>query len=107
MGKHRIEGTEPVSLADGDAVVIDARGMATLTIITGSGATATYSRVDSRPPRTAGPAATASVVPAATTGTENGATVAATTKLAITVDWQFYRVSVAGGTCRIGLAGAG
>lgn len=103
--KHRIEGTEPIALADGQAVVIDARGLSAITIITGSGATATYSRVDSRPPKTAGPAATADVVPADNTGTQNGTTVAATTKATITADWQFYRVSVSGGTCRIGLAG--
>lgn len=78
-------------LASGAAVVIDARGMKYITVITGSGATATVSRVDT-------PTASAH-----TTGTENSFTVAATTKTATAVDWPFWRVSVASGPCRIGL----
>lgn len=103
------DATRVVALADGEAVVMDCRGFKNLTIITGSGATATYSRVDSRgknnSPATAGPALTAAVFPVATTGTENGATVAATTKLLIPIDWAYFRVSTASGPCRVCLAG--
>jgi len=78
-------------LADGAAHNIDARGGLNLTIITGTGATATYSRVDSKD------------ATAHTSGTENGGTVSANTKLVIQNDWPFYRVSSAGGTTRVGL----
>lgn len=94
MGENesrKVFGSVVTALAASEATVIDARGMSQLTIITGSGATATYSRVDTHS------------ASAHTTGTQNGDTVAATTKLVIPVDWPFYRISVAGGTCRIGL----
>lgn len=79
------------SIAAGAALVIDARHCRNLTIITGAGATATYSRVDS-------PTAIAHV-----SGAENGGTVAATTKLVTVVDWPWYRIDSAGGTTRVGI----
>lgn len=80
------------SLAAGEAVVIDARGLSTITVITGAGATATVSRVDD------------DGASAHTTGTENQFTVAATTRTATTIDWPFFRVSVSGGSCRVAAA---
>lgn len=76
------------TLADGESLVITP-GSGWLTVISGAGATVTVSRVDSR-------RATAH-----TTGTENSFTVAATTRTTTEVDWPYYRVSVAGGPCRI------
>lgn len=79
----------PIALADAGAVVMDTRAMKNLTVITGVGCTATVSRVDT-------PNANAH-----TTGAENSFTVAATTKTVTAIDWPFYRVSAAGGPCRI------
>lgn len=75
----------PATLADGDAIVVPTGEGIRLTIITGAGATATYSRVDDHDASAHG-----------TTGT-----VAASTRLSIDTDWPYYRVSVAGGTCRV------
>lgn len=77
------------ALADGEAVTLDARGARNITVITAVGATATFSRVDS-------PGATAH-----TTGSENQSSVVANTRTVTAVDWPFYRVSVAGGSCRV------
>lgn len=89
-------GMEPIrflrgvtSIAAGAQVCIDACAMKNLTIIAGTGATATYSRVDQPD---------ASVH---TTGAENQGTVAANTKLVVAVDWPFYLVSSAGGPTRV------
>lgn len=79
------------TILSGAAVNVDTKGAMNLTIIAGTGATATYSRVDK---------ADAS---AHTTGTENGTTVSANTKLVILNDWPFFRVSSSGGTTRVGL----
>lgn len=86
MFDAQVEGLE-----DGEDTVIDARGMSNLTIITGDGATATVSRVDSLGAE------------AHTEGEENAETVAENTKLVIPVDWPFFRVSSADGPTRIGL----
>jgi len=77
------------SLADGTAICLDARACPVITFITGAGCTLTYSRVD-------GPQAAAH-----TTGTENGTTVAASTRSSFTVDWPFFYISVAGGAARM------
>jgi hypothetical protein len=79
----------PVTIAAGEARIFDVRRAVRITVISGTGATATVSRVDS-------PGASAH-----TTGTENQFTVAATTKTATDVDWPFYRVSAAGGSVRV------
>jgi len=79
------------TLIDGAAHNIDARGALNLTIIAGAGATATYSRIDSKD---AG---------SHTSGTENGGTVSSSTKLTFQNDWPFYRISSSGGTTRVGL----
>lgn len=80
------------TITAGTAVVLDARMCKTLTIISGTGATVGYSRVDS-------PTASAH-----TTGTENAVTgITANTKTVVTVDWPFYRINTAGGPCRISL----
>lgn len=86
---RKIFNNEVRSLAAAASTVVDTRGMSRLTIITGTGATATVSRVDS---------ANAS---SHTTGTENSQTVTANTKEVIDVDWPFYRVSSAGGATRV------
>ena len=88
----RITSQGVTALADGGAAVVDARGFGNLTVITGAGATATVSRVD------------AADAAAHTTGTENSFTVAPTTATVTPVDWPFYRVSVAGGACRVALS---
>jgi hypothetical protein len=77
----------------GDVVCVDARGMATLTVITAAGATATVSRIDEWERE--------AVVDDHTTGTQNQFTVAASTRTVTPVDWPFYLVSVAGGSCRV------
>lgn len=92
LALDRMTGQAVTALADGAAVVLDARGFANLTVITGSGATVTVSRVD------------ADDAAAHTTGTQNQFTVAATTNVVTPVDWPFYRCSVAGGSCRIALS---
>lgn len=77
-----------VSVAPGGSVVVDARGMTVLSVLTGGG-TATLSRVDSD--TAAGDAAE----------TAGNASVAATTKLSVTVDWPFYRITAATAACRV------
>jgi hypothetical protein len=89
---QKVFGAAVVALAASGAVVVDARGMSSLTVITAAGATATVSRVDSA---TAG---------AHTSGAENSFTVAASTRTVTAVDWPFYRVSVAGGAARVALS---
>jgi hypothetical protein len=94
-------GIQLVSLADGEAVVIDARQLAAVTVRVGTGGTATCSAVDSGP---TAKAANGSVTPTATTGAENASTVAANTfanLITLLGPHPFYRISVAGGTCRI------
>jgi hypothetical protein len=85
---------EPIALADGQAVILDCRGMSKFTVI-GSG-TLTATRVNTRPPRTAGPAATADVVPAASSSTYS-----VTTGTAIAVDWPFVRVLTSGAAATV------
>ena len=72
----------------GASRVMDARGMNTISVITGGG-TATVSRVDSD---------TAGADAAETAGNQS---VAATTKLTIAVDWAFYRITATTATCRV------
>lgn len=88
-----LENTHPVAktLADGEAINVDCRRAVRITVITAAGATATVSRVDS------GGAA------AHTTGAKNQFTVAGDARTTTDVDWPFYRVSVSGGSCRVGL----
>lgn len=88
--ENRMFFEEPAVLEAGGAKNFDVHMLNKITIITGAGATATYSRVDSMD------------AVAHTTGVENGTTVPANTKETIDVDWPFFRVSVAGGTCRVG-----
>jgi hypothetical protein len=77
-------------LDDGQSVVIPTYvGERNLTVITGAGATATISRVDDIG------------ASAHTTGAENQFTVAATTRTVTAIDWPYYRISVAGGACRV------
>lgn len=87
----KVFGATARSIGDGQAVTVDARGMASLTVIAGTGATVTVSRVDSK---------TAS---AHTTGDGNSFTVAADARETIPVDWPYYRISTAGGACRYSL----
>lgn len=89
--KSRLFGGNVTTLAAGEAETFDCRGMAAITIITGAGATATYSRVNDETDA------------AHVTGAENGSTVAATTKLTIPTDWPFIRVSSAGGATRVAM----
>lgn len=79
------------TLAASGAITVDARGMAKLSVIAGTGATVTVSRVDSAD------------ADAHTTGTENTFDVAANTIETIDVDWPFYRISSAGGDARFAL----
>ena len=79
----------PVQLADGEATVEDMRGCVGVSVITGTGATATVSRVDS-------PTATAHG-----TGARAVGTVAATTLTSYTVDWPYLRISTAGGPATV------
>lgn len=67
-------------------ITLDCRGMRFLTIITGSGATATYSKVDT-PTTTSHDSAT-------------DATVSADTDTSVEIKWPFMRVSTAGGSTR-------
>ena len=76
----------PQPLAAGGAMVVDARGCVSLCIIAGTGATVTYSRVDSMD---------------ATVHDGETDTVAATTRETVPVDWPFFRVSVADGSARV------
>lgn len=80
-----------VPIADGAGITLDARGCPVITFITGNTCTLTYSRVDS-------PSATSHT---ASEVTENGDTVTENTRLSLTVDWPYYRVSAAGGAARV------
>lgn len=86
---RKIFGSSVIALAAGEARNIDTRGMGTLTVIAGTGATVTVSRVDD------------DEAEAHTTGSHNQFTVAATTRVVTSVDWPFYRISSAGGACRV------
>lgn len=87
----KVFGASARSLADGQGVTVDARGMASLTVIAGAGATVTVSRVDTKN------------ADAHTEGEGNSFTVAATERETIPVDWPYYRISTAGGACRYSL----
>lgn len=77
---------QPQTLADGDTVLIDARGYWKLTLLAASGATVTVHR------------ATDGKTWTEPTGDENDVTApAAGEALAIEVDWPFYLVSTSGG----------
>lgn len=80
-----------IALADTNAFTFDARALKNITVITDAGCTATVSRVDT---------ANAN---AHTAGATNQFTVAPTTRTVTPLDWPFYRVSAAGGTCRVAL----
>ena len=82
-----------ILLNNGQAYTINATNAIRLTVITGAGATAVISRVDSN-----------SQTVDHTVGAENRETdVTANTKKVIDVDWPFYKVSVTGGSCRVAL----
>ena len=81
----------PEDLADGDAVNRDARGCVYLTVIAGSGATVTVSRVAGMDAAAHG------------TGAFAVDTVAAGTRETYQVDWPYLRISVAGGTASFAL----
>lgn len=83
--------TGVVDLADGQAIVLPASDAIRLTVIAGAGATVTVSRVDDQN------------AVAHTVGAENQFTVAAATLLVTEVDWPYYRISVAGGSCRVAM----
>ena len=89
----KVFGATPRTLTSGTSIVLDARGMTTLTVVTPAGVTATVSRVDSL-----------SAV-ADSTDTAANVTVPAATKQIITVDWSFFRVTANGGTVRVTLMG--
>jgi hypothetical protein len=82
----RMFGLKVITLAAGEAIVLDVRGMGTLTMIAGAGATITWSRVDTSD---------------AGAHVGAGTTIAATEVSAISVDWPFVRISVAGGSARV------
>lgn len=84
-------GELPMTVEDGGAWTFDTRFRARIAVITEAGATATISRVDTE---------TATVH---TTGATNQWTVPESTQQVYDVDWPFYRVSVAGGNCRVAL----
>lgn len=95
-----------IALAVGQAVIVNAEGRRSLTVIAGAaaGTVVTVSRVDAANAPGANVVGTdAAVTPAHTTGAENSFTVAAGARTVTTIDWPFYRVSVAVGTARIGL----
>ena len=79
----------PKVLAAGASTVVDARGMTILTVITGATSTATVSRVDSD----------AAVSDAAETA--GNASVSTATKLSVTVDHPFYRITAATASVRV------
>lgn len=82
------EDRAPVTIADGGAGVFDAIGLAKLTIETGAGCTATWSRVDTFN----------ASAHTAQTGTQG-----ASGRTVIDIDWPFFRVSAAGGSCRVAM----
>lgn len=87
----KVFGVGVLELADGESEVIDARAMAKMTVVAGSGATATISRVDSPDATADGP------------GFGDPADVAAESLSTIDVDWPFYRITSTGGPTRVGL----
>lgn len=89
-GAFRPTKNQVVTVGAGEAAVFETAGFGVrITVITGTGATATVSRVDSFD------------ADAHTTGSENQFTVAANTRQVTDADWPFYRVSSAGGTTRV------
>lgn len=92
----------PQTVATAGSLAVAARYYASLTVITDAACTATIIRVDvdpaSLPPGTLPPIPGSPVVTAA-----NQTTVASSTLFTMPVDWPFYIVQAAGGTCRVGL----
>jgi hypothetical protein len=83
-------------LGDGEAINVRARGSVQrnagrLTVVTGSGATATISRVNDLHASARG------------TGGAVEESVTEDSHLSIEVDWPFYRVSVTGGSCHVAM----
>lgn len=79
-----------VALADGEAIVVDARGLSQVSVIANTGATVTWTREDS--------------ASASTHSTLTGRVVtppAAEAIKTLPVDWGFYRISTAGAGCWI------
>lgn len=79
----------PTTITAGNQQTFDCNAMKNLTVIAGAGATVTVSRVD------------ALNAVAHTTGAENQFTVAPTTRTVTPVDWPFFLISTAGGSCRV------
>jgi hypothetical protein len=82
--QSKIFDASVTTLADTEGVTVDVRGLKALSIMPGAGATVTYSRVD-----TSGAAAHG----------DGQATTAAF--LSLDVQWPFYRVTTAGGSCKV------
>lgn len=81
-------GNITATVAAGASLVVDARGMQVISVIT-AGGTANVSRVDTD-----------------TAGADSGDTaanqsVSTATKLSITVDWPFYRITATTASCRV------
>ena len=83
----------PRTIASGDSVVIDTRGLSTLTVITSAASSAIVSRVDSN-----GAIADSS-------DTAANQSVASATRAAIPIAWPHHRITATGGSVRVGLAG--
>lgn len=90
-----------ISLANGEAVVVDCRTARGVTVRTGTAATAVASAVDSGP---SDKGLIASVTPAATTGVENVLSIAANLQKELFANLgphPFFRVQVTGGPARV------
>lgn len=79
----------PATIAAGASLVVDARGMNILSVITGATSTATIARVDSD-------GAVADSADAAA-----NTSVTAATKTSVAVDWPFYRITAATASVRV------
>jgi len=91
---------QPATITAGQQLAVRARYFASLSVETDAACTATVIRVD-REPLSDGsfpPIPGAPVVSAV-----NQYTVAASTLSTISVDWPYYLIQAAGGTCRVAL----
>lgn len=87
----------PLTIAAGDYVVLDCRGLATLTILTETGATAAAYRVDSMA-ATSAPSGAQNLYAA-----ESGSAWTANNANRLPVDWPMVLVSATGGAVRVAL----
>ena len=79
----------PATVAAGASLVVDARGMNILTVITGATSTATIARVDS------------DGASADTGDTAANTSVTTATRTSVAVHWPFYRITAATATVRV------